>query len=89
MAAYKTERQRRAQEIAKRDERIRTAVRIALAVRQITMEQLAVLLGISRATLYARMKRPGKFTVDEINEIQRIGGEYIGIQTGSDLLRAG
>ena len=77
MAAYKTERQRRAQEEREADERIRTAVRIVLAVHRLTMERLAAMLGISRATLYTRMQKPTAFTVGEIRTLKRMGGEYI------------
>ena len=88
MAAYKTEKQRRAQEEREADERIRTAVRIVLAVNRLTMERLAAMLGISRATLYARMQKPAAFTVGELRTLKRIGGDYIGIQEGSDMVRA-
>ena len=86
--AYRTEKQRRAQEEREADERIRTAVRIAMAVNRLTMERLAAMLGISRATLYARMQKPSAFTVGELRALKRIGGDYIGIQTDSDMVRA-
>ena len=75
--AYRTEKQRRAQEEREADERIRTAVRIVMAVNRLTMERLAALIGISRATLYARLKKPADFTVGEIRTLKRIGGDYI------------
>ena len=69
--------QKREKEEREADERIRTAVRIVMAVNRLTMERLAALLGISRATLYGRMKKPTEFTVGEIRALKRIGGDYI------------
>ena len=77
VAAYRTEKQRIAQEEREADEQIRTAVRVVLAVHRLTMERLAAMLGISRATLYTRMQNPTAFTVGEIRTLKRIGGEYI------------
>lgn len=77
MAAYKSERQRRLQEEREADERIRTAVRVVLAVNRLTMERLAAMLGISRATLYGRLKKPTEFTVGEMRTIRRLGGDYV------------
>lgn len=78
MAAYKSERQRRLQEEREADERIRTAVRVVLAVNRLTMDRLAAMLGISRATLYGRMKKPTEFTVGEMRTLKRLGGDYVG-----------
>lgn len=68
--------QQRNRERAQRDERIRASVRVAMAVKGINMERMARILGISRTTLYHRMEKPGTFTVDEIDEIQRLGGQH-------------
>lgn len=76
MAAYKSERQRRLQEEREADERIRTAVRVVIAVNKLTMQRMANLLGISRATLYCKMKKPTAFTEGELRVIRRMGGEY-------------
>lgn len=77
MAAYKSERQRRLQEEREADERIRTAVRVVIAVNKLTMQRMANLLGISRATLYCKMKKPTAFTEGELRTIRRMGGDYI------------
>ena len=77
--AFRTAAQKRAAEDAKADEAIRTAVRVVLAVRQLSMDSLAAALGMSRATLYARMKKPTDFTMGEIRTLRRLGGEHIDI----------
>ena len=60
-----TEARRQQEQNALYDEQIRRQIRMLLAVTQMTQQTLAGLLGISRATMNNRMKRPETMTKGE------------------------
>ena len=53
---------------------IKMTVKQARRYRDMTTDDMAEALGISRVTYEKREKRPGLFTVDEIEEISKVVG---------------
>ncbi len=54
------------------DERMNRRIRVLMASAQIDRAQLASMLGMSRATLWKRLRHPSDFTVAEIRTLSRI-----------------